>query len=466
MAGHCRCVAGTFNVNQLCFIFRNPGTMKKQNTESRRSFLKDSTTAAAGVVLAGGLHSQVARTAHAQGSDELKVALIGCGGRGSGAIVNCFNASKGVKLIAVADAFEDQAKNELKRIPEQYQSQVDVAPERIFYGLDAYKKAVATDADMVIIATPPGFRPSQYAAAIAAGKHVFMEKPCCVDAPGFRSLQETNKLADEKGLKVGVGLQRHHQKNYVETMKRIHDGQIGKLHELRAYWNGGLIWNRKRTPDMTEMQYQVHNWYHFCWLSGDNITEQHIHNLDVCNWAMNDHPVEANGMGGCEVRYDGNARGTGQIFDHHFVEFTYKDGTKMFSQCRHINGCWNQVSEAARGSLGDSDCANRISGENAWRHRGNVPNPYDQEHVDLLKAIHEDLHYNEGYYGATSSMTSVLGRAATYSGRIVKWDDLVANGTGEFPEELAWDAPAPVTKDEEGNYPIPVPGVYKPYPDA
>jgi myo-inositol 2-dehydrogenase / D-chiro-inositol 1-dehydrogenase len=442
--------------------------MKDRSTESRRSFLTDSTTAAAGIVLAGGLHSQVARTAHARGNDELRVALIGCGGRGAGAVVDCIKASggKGVKLVAVADAFENQAANVLKRIPDEFQSQVDVPPDRIFSGLNCHEKAITADVDMVILASPPGFRPIQYAAAIEAGKHVFMEKPCCVDAPGFRSLQEMNKLADQKGLKVGVGLQRHHQLNYVETMKRIHDGALGELYELRGYWNGGLIWNRERKPEMTEMEYQVYNWYHFCWLSGDNICEQHIHNLDVCNWAKNDHPVEANGMGGCEVRYEGNKRGTGQIFDHHFVEFTYKDGTKMFSQCRHINGCWNNVSEAIRGSLGDSNGAGVISGENQWRFRGDVPNPYVQEHVELLKAIHEDLPFNEGWFGATSSMTAVLGRAATYSGNIVKWDDLVANGTGEFPADLSWDAEAPVKQDDNGDYPIPIPGVYKAYPDA
>jgi predicted dehydrogenase len=311
----------------------------------------------------------------------------------------------------------------------------------------------------------------QYAAAIKAGKHVFMEKPCCVDAPGFRMLMEANELADQKGLKVGVGLQRHHQASYVETIKRIHDGAIGRIMLLRAYWNGHGIWNRKREPNMTEMQYQVHNWYHFCWLSGDNICEQHVHNLDICNWVMqgalggvkNAHPVEANGMGACLKRYRGEWKGTGQIFDEHFVEFTYADGTKMYSQCRQIPNTFSSVSEHAHGTEGESNCSGWIRGKQEWRFSGKGENPYVQEHRDLIAAIRSGEKYNEGWYGAISSMTAVLGRMATYSGQVVKWDDAVAKGGTEFPKELRWDAPAPVQKDAEGNYPIPMPGEYKAY---
>jgi predicted dehydrogenase len=214
---------------------------------------------------------------------------------------------------------------------------------------------------------------------------------------------------------------------------------------------------------MTEMQYQVNNWYHFVWLSGDNICEQHVHNLDVCNWVKNDHPVEANGMGACIRRYIGDAKGTGQIFDEHFVEFTYKDGTKMFSQCRHMGGTWNNVSEAAHGTKGTSNCANTIEAGERWRFRGENPNPYVQEHIDLIAAIRKGEKYNEGWFGATSSFTAVLGRMATYSGKIVKWDEAVEQGADTFPKQLAWDAPAPVQKDADGNYPIAIPGVTDPY---
>ncbi len=442
--------------------------MKNQTSRTRRDFLKGSLVAAAGAALTSQV--SIARTAHAAGSGEIKVALIGCGGRGSGAIRNCLDADPGIKVVAVADAFEDRARGAVKGLKKEYTNRVDLPDERVFIGLDAYQKAIDCGVDKIVTATPPGFRPMIYAAAIKAGKNVFMEKPCCVDAAGYRTLMEANKLAEQKGLKVGVGFQRRHTASYVETIKRIHDGAIGKLMLLRAYWNGNGIWNRERKPDMTEMQYQVTNWYHFCWLSGDNICEQHIHNLDVCNWAMmkdNDaaevHPVDANGMGGCSTRYVGKWKGTGQIFDHHFVEFTYADGTKMFSQCRHMPNTWSFVGEGVLGTKGESNCSNTIKTASEWRYRGPNTNSMVQEHKDLIEAIRNNKKYHEGWRGANSSMTAVLGRMATYSGQIVKWDDATAKGGTEFPAKLAWDAKAPVCKDKDGNYPIPTPGVYKAY---
>ncbi|MFV1968254.1 MAG: Gfo/Idh/MocA family protein [Pirellulaceae bacterium] len=434
--------------------------MSNQNTNSRRGFLKRSIAVGAGAALAGSLNP---RMAHAAGDDTIKVALIGAGARGTGAAAQLMNADKNLKLIAVADAFENRANGALERLRKQYGEQVDVPADRLFIGLDAYKQAVKTDADLVAIATPPGFRPSQYKAAVEANKNVFMEKPCCVDAPGYLSLMKTSKLADGKGLLVGVGLQRRHQPNYMETIQRIQDGSIGEVMFLRAYWNGGGIWNRKREEGMTEMQYQVHNWYHFCWVSGDNISEQHIHNIDVCNWVKDGHPVEANGMGGCTARYLGENKGTGQIFDHHFVEFTYEDGSKMYSQCRHMRNTFPNVSEAAHGTQGTSNCAGQIDGKNAWRFDGKNINGHQQEQTDLVATLRAGDRYNEAYYGASSSMTSVLGRMANYSGQVVKWDDALKKGTSEFPENLSWDAPAPVEKNEDGDYPIPFPGVTDPY---
>jgi hypothetical protein len=436
--------------------------MSETKRPSRREFLKGSTAAVASAALAGGL--SVARSAHAQGSDVIKVALIGSGGRGSGAVVQQMNADENVKLVAVADAFEQKAVGAVNKIRGQHPDKVAVSPDQVFSGLDAYKKAMATDADLVVLATPPGFRPLQYKAAVEAGKQIFMEKPCCVDAPGYKILMEANKLADEKGLMVGVGLQRRHQPNYMETIAKIHDGALGKVMFTRVYWNGGGIWNRKREDWMSEMQYQVHNWYHFCWVCGDNICEQHIHNLDIGNWVMGDkHPVEANGMGGCTARYLGENKGTGQIFDHHFVEYVYDDGTRMYSQCRHMKGCFNSVSEAAHGCSGTSNCSGKIEGENEWRFDGKRVSGHQQEQTDLLAALRRGERYNEGWYGANSSMTAVMGRIANYSGKVIKWDELVDKGTSEFPEQLDWDAPAPVQKDENGDYPIPMPGVFDPY---
>ena len=436
--------------------------MSETKRASRRDFLKGSTAAVASAALVGGLN--VARTAHAQGSDVIKVALIGAGGRGKGAVVQQMNADANVKLIAVADAFEKNAAGAVDQIKRQHADKVAVSPDHVFSGLEAYKQALATDADLVVLGTPPGFRPQQYKAAVEAGKQIFMEKPCCVDAPGYKILMEANKLADEKGLMVGVGLQRRHQPNYMETIAKIHDGALGKVMFTRVYWNGTRIWNRKREEGMSEMQYQVFNWYHFCWVCGDNICEQHIHNLDIGNWVMGDkHPVEANGMGGCTARYLGENKGTGQIFDHHFVEYVYDDGTRMYSQCRHMLGCPNNVSEAAHGCLGTSNCSGKIDGEKEWRFEGKGVSGHQQEQTDLLAALRAGERDNAGWYGAHSSMTAVLGRIANYSGKVVKWDELVEKGTSEFPKDLDWDAPAPVQKDENGDYPIPMPGVFNPY---
>ncbi len=422
--------------------------MTDTNNPSRRDFLKGTTSAAAGITLAGGWN--VARMAHAAGDDELKIALIGCGGRGSGAAKNCLQSCGNVKLVAVADAFESKAKTSLKQLRkiEGIAPKIDVPPERVFAGFDAYRQAIDAGPDVVLLATPPGFRPIHYAAAIGAGKHVFMEKPCCVDAPGFRSFMESNKLADEKGLKVVVGLQRRHSPEFIDPVKKIQDGSLGDLTLMRAYWNQGAIWIRRRRPSQTEMEYQMRNWYHFVWLCGDHIIEQHVHNLDVCNWVKGEHPVEANGMGSCHVR---DNRGVGQIYDNHFVEFTYPDGMKMYSQCRQQPGTWKQVTQFIHGTKG------------ALELPGNGSDGYDLEHVALIDAIRNGTTLNDGWHGATSSFTGVLGRMATYSGQVVKWDDAVAKGPNEMPERYAFDADPPAMPDAEGNYPMPIPGVYKPY---
>jgi myo-inositol 2-dehydrogenase / D-chiro-inositol 1-dehydrogenase len=429
--------------------------MRDTPKPSRRDFLKGGTTAAAGIALAGSLN--VARMAHAAGGDQLKIALIGCGDRGAGAVTNCLESCKNVKLIAVADAFADRAESCLKNLRknEAIAASIDVPTDRVFIGLDAYQQAIAAGPDVVLIAGPPGFRPIHYAAAVQAGKHVFMEKPCCVDAPGFRSLTETNKLADEKNLKVVVGLQRRYSPRYQEGVKKVRDGEIGSLVLLRAYWNGNGIWFRNRQPKQTEMEYQVRNWYHFVWLCGDIICEQHVHNLDVCNWAKDAHPVEANGMGSCLQRYKNRdpKEGMGQIYDNHFVEFTYQDGAKLYSQCRHIPNTWSSVGEAAHGTKGISSCQSGPGGRN----------PYELEHIALVDAIRNNQKHNDGWHGATSSFTAVLGRMATYSGQSVTWDDAVAKGPDEMPKKFAFDADPPVMPDKDGNYPIPVPGVYKPY---
>ncbi len=448
--------------------------MNMSNQNSRREFIKKSGLFTAGAVVAANLPSPL--MVHAEGSEQLKVALIGCGGRGTGAVMDCMSASaetKHIKIIAVADAFERKAKSAASTFTQRFKDQSDITPDRIFWGLDAYQKALDSGVDMVIIAGPPGFRPQHYEAAVKAGKHVFMEKPVCVCPGGFRKVMAANKLAVEKNLKVSVGLQRHHQASYQGGIKAIQDGKFGEVTLLRVYWNGDGIWNRQREPGMTEMQYQVNNWYHFVWLSGDQICEQHVHNLDIANWVASTvmqkegeewaHPVEANGMGASLTRVYNGKNVQGQIFDAHFVEFTYANGLKMFSQCRHQPFTWGSVNEhfhAVKELRGRTVAGAGPATKLKFRTE------MTQEHYDLHQAIKENKKHNEGWYGAISSMTAVMGRMATYSGRIIKWDDLVQKGADTFPTDLTWEANPPVMPDEKGFYPIPVPGKFRPYPGA
>ena len=312
---------------------------------TRRDFLKKTSTAVAGGTLLGGLTLE--RSAFAAGSDTLRIALIGCGGRGSGAADQALSTSGGVKLVAMADVFEDKLQGSLGNLKKQHADRVEVPKEHQFIGFDAYKQAIAL-ADVVILATPPGFRPIHFEEAVKQGKNIFMEKPVATDAPGVRRVLAAAEAAKKKNLKVGVGLQRHHQLGYIETLNRLWDGAIGDVVSLRCYWNGTTPWVHPRAElekqygrKLTEMEYQMRNWYYFVWICGDHIVEQHIHNLDVMNWVMKGHPIRAHGMGGVEVR---KGPDYGEIFDHHAVEFEYADGTRCFSQCRHINGCWSDVS--------------------------------------------------------------------------------------------------------------------------
>ena len=438
---------------------------------TRREFIKSSSLVVAGGALAGSLG--IARTAHAGADETIKVALIGCGSRGSGAITDCLDAKPNVKLIAMADIFEDRLNFSLKELQriEKFKGRIEVPSDQKFVGFDAYKKALETGADLVILATPPGFRPIHFEAAVKAGKHVFMEKPVATDAAGVRKVLAAAEESKQKGLGVGVGLQRRHQKGYLETMKRLKDGAIGDILAMRVYWNGTTPWTKHRADlerqygrPLTEMEYQCRNWYYFTWICGDHIVEQHIHNLDVGNWLKDGYPIEANGMGGCQVR---NGKDTGETFDHHFVEFTYADGSKMFSQCRHIQNCFNSVSEHAHGTKGKLDMSDRgwvIEPKDAdrWSYRGRGDgSPYKQEHVDLLESIASGMPYNEAEQGAKSTMTAILGRMATYCGERLKWDDALNSNISIMPKEYSFEATPPVLPDKEGNYARALPGITK-----
>jgi myo-inositol 2-dehydrogenase/D-chiro-inositol 1-dehydrogenase len=443
---------------------------QERNDHTRRDFLKASTGAAAGAMLIP------AAGVYAQSSSEVKIGMIGCGGRGSGAADQALSTNKSVgpcKLIAMADAFEDRAKSARENLKNEHGEKVEVPDDHIFTGFDAYKKVLDSGCDVVILATPPGFRPIHFAAAVAAGKHVFMEKPVATDAVGIRSVLETAKIAKQKNLKVSVGLQRHHQAQYIETVKRIQDGMIGDLTLMRVYWNDAGVWVRPRAAlaeakkkagggELTEMEYQMRNWYYFNWLCGDHINEQHIHNLDVANWIKKGPPASAMGMGGRQVR---TGIDNGEIFDHHAVEYTYADGTKLMSQCRHQPNTWKSVSEHAHGTKGWSDVsAGRITvnGGETWGYKGaskgKEPNPYQVEHDVLFDAIRNNKDQNEAEYGATSTMTSILGRMATYSGQEIKWEDAIKSDLNLQPEAYTWDTLPRSLPDKDGRYRIPMPG--------
>ena len=421
---------------------------------TRRRFLKTTSTAVGGAVIAS---LTAEKAAHAAGDDKLKVALIGCGGRGSGAANQALSTNFNLKLVAMADAFRDRMDSSLDNLKAQHKDKVDVSEDHKFIGMDAYKQAIAT-ADVVILATPPGFRPIHFEEAVKQGKHVFMEKPVAVDGPGVRRVLAAAEEAKKKNLKVGVGLQRHHQPGYLETIKRLHDGAIGDIVAMRCYWNDGGVWVKPRQPGQTEMEYQMRNWYYFTWLSGDHICEQHIHNLDVINWVKNGYPVKCHGMGGRQVR---TGKEYGEIYDHHAVEFEYADGSRLASQCRHIRGCYNSVSEAVVGTKGTCDVGGHtIKGANAWRFKKEGPHdPYQQEHDDLFAAIKNNTPYNEAVNGAMSSLTSIMGRMATYSGQVIESEKALNSEIVLAPDKFTWDAKPKSLPDKDGWYPIPVPGM-------
>ena len=440
---------------------------------SRRRFLKTSAVAAAGASLLTGLNP--IRAAHVSSDETIRIGLIGCGGRGRGAADQAMNTEGPTKLVAVADVFADNLQSTVEGLVRQHGDKVDVPQERRFVGFDAFQNVLDQDIDIVLIATPPGFRPLHFEAAVNAGKHVFMEKPVAVDSIGVRKVLDMNKIAKTKNLAVAVGLQRHHEPIYIETVKRLQDGEIGRIVATRAYWNGDSPWVRPRKDGQTEMEYQMRNWYYFNWLCGDHINEQHIHNLDVINWLMDGPPTKAQGQGGRQI-YTGKEYG--EIYDHHFVEFTYENDrgrSFLLSQCRHMPNCWNEVNEFAHGSDGWCDLGNgRIfdtKGNAKWEYNRkdssgkqlNLHDGHQQEHHDLFAAIRRGDIPNEGEYGAYSTMTAILGRMATYSGREIRWDEALASQIVVSPVEQfhSFDDKPPVLPNDDMTYPIPTPGITK-----
>ena len=418
---------------------------------SRRNFL--STGAAAAL-------APYAFSTHTE--QTIRVGVIGCGGRGTGAIRNSLAASPMVRIVALGDVFEERAQSTAAKLVNESRS--TVTPETTFSGFDAFKKVLSTDVDMVILATPPHFRPQHFAAAVRAGKHVFMEKPVAVDAPGVRVVIEAAAQAKDKNLSVVSGTQRRHQQPYLEAMSQLRDGRIGDVRSASCWWNQGFLWRVDRTATMTDTEWQMRNWLYFTWLSGDHIVEQHIHNLDVGCWAKNAYPVKCNGMGGREMRMGGDASKS-QIFDHTFCEYTFADGTKMYSQGRHLSGGWNSVGESLHGTLGTATPSGKIEGKTNWRFKGKRLGGHQQEQRDLIAALTRGDIYNEGRYGAMSTFCAILGREACYSGKELRWDDLLERGRELAPgiDTYTMDSVPPAVKDADGLYPVPRPGKYNPF---
>lgn len=438
---------------------------KEESTQSRRDFVKQST------LLAGGLVAMplVSDARYFNSVDDtIKVALVGCGGRGTGAAMQALLTKQNVKLVAMADAFRDRldecfnALTDANNEEGNVKNKVTVTEATKFTGFDGYLKAIQL-ADVVILTTPPGFRPIHFAEAIRQGKHVFMEKPVATDPAGIKKVLEIAEEAKKKKLNVVVGLQRHYQNSYRELYKRVQDGMIGEITSGQVYWNNDGVWVKDRQPGQTEMEYQMRNWYYFNWLCGDHITEQHIHNLDVMNWFKGSYPVKAQGMGGRQVR---TGKEFGEIYDHHYVEYQYADGTILNSQCRHIKGTYAIVDEMLVGTKGVVKCgAAEISskGKSLYKYDlGQENNPYQTEHDELFAAIAKgEYKFADAENGAKSTLTSIIGRMATYSGEIIEWDKTMNSGISIQPVKYAFDAQPPVLPNANGFYPIATPGVTK-----
>ncbi|GAB3247835.1 Gfo/Idh/MocA family oxidoreductase [Larkinella harenae] len=434
------------------------------NESNRRNFLKQS-----GLLTGGALLTTLPSFAssygfHTSADDAIKVALIGCGGRGKGAALQALKSKQNVKIVAIADAFRDRLDDAYKTLNQnpELAKRVDVPEERKFVGFDAYQKAIPL-ADVVILATPPGFRPMMFEEAVKQGKHIFMEKPVATDAPGVRRVLAAAEEAKKKKLNVVVGLQRHYQPNYREMIKRIHDGALGDIVGGSVYWVSGGVWVKPRQANQTEMEHQMRNWYYFNWLCGDHINEQHIHNIDVANWVKKGYPVSAQGTGGRQVR---TGKEYGEIFDHHIVDYVYEDGTLINSQCRHYEGTFSKVDEQFVGTKGRVDSFGRQSilkdykGNSIYTHNGKGDgDPYQIEHDELFAAIAKNEYkFWDAENGAKSTLTAIMGRMATYSGKMVKWDEALNSNIDLFPEKLSWDAKPKILPQADGFYPIAVPG--------
>ncbi len=411
---------------------------------TRRTFIK--TTAAATVGLSAGLMASE-NVAYAAGSDRLRVGLVGCGGRGTGAARDAVMAAEGVEIVAMGDLFEDRLEQSRAVLRDAIGEALKVTDATAFTGFDNYRHVIDSDIDMVILATPPGFRPMHLRYAVEAGRHVFAEKPVAVDAVGVRSVLETSRLADEKGLSIVAGTLYRRQPSFVEAIRRIHDGLIGEIVSAQAYYMTGPVWLRPRQPGMSDMEWQCRNWYYFTWLSGDHIVEQFVHNLDVIDWVMQGRPERALAMGGRLVRVDPSY---GHIYDHFSVEYEYPGGVRVEAKCRQMENTTRRITNRIVGTEGVADLhtdrsvirAHDGTERFSFPERGN--NAYVQEHADLIAAIRENEPVNEAEQIAFSTLTGILGRESAYTGLELTWDDVLQADLDLVPASFSFrDLPMP-----------------------
>ena len=437
----------------------------KQTRTTRRDFLKTSAQVVAGAALAGA----IARPGYTAEANNVKIALIGCGGRGTGAAAQALSTKGPTQLWAVADVFPERIESSLNGLSAQHSTQIAVPPERRFLGTDAYKKAMDTleKGDVVLLTTPPAFRPIHLEHAVNKGCHVFMEKSFAVDAPGIRRVLKAGELATQKGLKIAGGLMSRHYKPLEEAIQKIHDGLIGEVITAWAYRMHGPVEMRARQAGMSELAYQVANYSCFTWLNGSFLVDWLIHNIDVCCWAKNAWPVSAQGMGGRQVRQDKD-----QLFDHYAAEYSFADGTRMFAQGRHQRQCYDffgDIIHGAKGSgiLGEGQSKPRLfkghkqtADALVWDYKGAPCDAYQVEHDLLFDAIRTDKPYNETERCAKSCFTAIMGRMACESGQVMNWDEAIASKRELAPnlEELKWNGHPPVVPDSDGFYPIAMPG--------
>ncbi len=405
---------------------------------TRRSFLKSSAAAAAATAVA-------APAVHAASGDTLKIALVGCGGRGTGAAVNALQADSNVKLVALCDVFEDRVQKTLAELKDAHPNKVDVSPERCFDGFDGYKAAIDA-CDVAVLGTSPGFRPMHLAYAVEKGKHVFMEKPHATDAAGARSVMESARKAKEKGLSIVGGFCYRYDHFKRETVKRIHDKAIGDITAIHTTFLTGPLWVRpSKTNDPKEMEYQMRMWYYFTWLSGDFIVEQAIHNVDKTCWVMNgEMPIAATGLGGRQVRTDPKF---GNIWDNFSIVYEYKSGAKVFLQCRQMPGCTSSNADHIMGTGGSAMLMDHTitAGGSKWKHPGthNFGQMYQNEHNELFAAIRSGKPINDGEQSALSTLMGIMGREAAYTGQRITWEQMLKSKQNLMPKEFAW-GPNPV----------------------